>query len=144
VVGGGTVVDVVEVVVELLVEVVELVGVVDEVLVLDPGTVLDVVDVAGAAVMTKSSPTAEVPALVHTSRVALAPAGLDGRAAVLVTKGPPAPPSEVNGVVLSGVPVGSAPENTSNTPSVVPDPLGQPVPVNWIVVPGGPVGGSMT
>ena len=142
VVGGGTVVDVVDVVDEELVEVelveevedVELVGLVLEVLELD--------EVAVEVTM-KSAPTVwEVP-LTHDTRVALAPMVVDGRGADVAAK-VPALPVELNRVELSAVPVASGPEKTSNTPSLAPDPSGQPVPAKPMAVPTGPLSGLRT
>ena len=114
-----------------------------ELVVEEVGVVLDVdeVDEVGSAIMMKSLPTELVPAVVHTSRVALAPTGLLGRPPVMPRNPPLA--VDVNAVELRGVPVGSGPENTSSTPSLSPVPLGQPTPANSISVPGGPVSGWM-
>jgi len=91
--------------------------------------------------MTKLVPTAEVALELHTTRVALAPAGLDGRAAVVPKKAPLA--CETNVLEVNTALVVSGPAKTSKVPSVAPDPLGQVAPKKSIWVPTGPVPGWM-
>ena len=113
---GGTVV---------LVVVVDVV-VVDVVVVVGPGAVvlvelLEVLDVDDdevvgrfPAVISKAPPATEL--APHTTCVALAPAGLEGRGAVELEKKPPMP--DTNGVELSTELLVRGPECTSNAPLV--------------------------
>ena len=127
----------------VVVVVVVVVGAMVVVVVVEPGVVvvvevgtLDVDDdeVVGrvSAVIWKAAPSTELDP--HTTRVALAPAGLEGRGAVDPEKKPPAP--DTKGVELSTELLARGPECTSNDPLV---PWGrQLVTTNVIDVPAGP------
>jgi hypothetical protein len=130
---GGTVVVVVVVGGVVVVVVVEP-GVVVVVVVLEVGMLdVDDDDVVGRvpAVIWKAPPSTELDP--HTTRVALAPAGLEGRGAVEPEKKPPVP--DTKGVELSTGLLARGPEWTSNAPLV---PWGQSVTTKVIDVPAGP------